>query len=70
VALTPLTATDTTAGTAGQASQTAITETQTNLAWVSGDLVYLTLHRDANNAADTLAGDALVIGLNISVPQL
>ena len=70
VALTTLTATDTTAGTAGQASQTAITETQTNLAWVSGDLVYLTLHRDANNAADTLAGDALVVGLSISMPQL
>ena len=70
VALTALTATDTTAGTAGQASQTAITETQTNLAWVAGDLIYFTLHRDANNVADDLAGDALVIGVNISIPQL
>jgi len=70
VALTTLSATDTTAGTAGQMSVTSITVSQTTAAWAANDLVYLVLERDANNAADTLAGDALVTLLTVEIPLL
>lgn len=69
VALTTLTVTDTTAGTAGQVSFSTVTETIANLGWAANDLVYFEAGRDANAAGDTLAGDLLLIGVSVDIPR-
>lgn len=69
VALTTITQTDTTAGTAGMVSFTTQTETIANLGWAANDLVYFEAGRDGNAAGDTLAGDLLLIGISVDIPR-
>jgi hypothetical protein len=58
--------TDAHLGTTGQRLHTA-TITISNLDSVAaGDYVMLKLNRDANNAADTMTGDAIVVALRVS----
>lgn len=58
--------TDTHLGTVGQRVHLA-TITISNLdAIAASDLVFLRLNRDANNASDTLTGDAIVVAVEVS----
>jgi hypothetical protein len=58
--------TDTHLGTTGQRLHTA-TVTVSNLdSLAAGDYVMLKLNRDANNASDTMTGDAIVVAMRVS----
>ena len=50
-------------------TQATVTETVANLGWAANDLISLHVYRDANNASDTIAGDAYMIGIGISIPR-
>lgn len=45
-----------------------ITETVANLGWTAGERITVMLYRDANNASDTMSGDAEVSMLRMSLP--
>lgn len=62
--------TATTATTAGQLDVSAPTAFSiSTAAWVANDLVYFVINRDANNAADDLEVDAILIGVSIEIPR-
>ncbi len=61
-------AADATQGTVNQVTRTTWTETITNLTWAANDIVNFELCRDANNASDTLVGDARLVTFTFSVP--
>ena len=56
-------------GTTGQITVTTWTETVANLGWAQGDSVSGTFCRDANNASDTLTGDARTKTFKVSIPR-
>ena len=51
--------TDTTAGTADFLSEASVT-VGASTEWAAGDIVYVTVNRDADNGSDNLAGDASI----------
>ena len=59
-------ATDSHLGTTGQRVH-SVDVTVSNLDSVAaGDVVFLRLNRDANNASDTMTGDAIVLGVTVA----
>lgn len=66
---TEASAADAVQGTAGQVTRTTFTETQTNLAWATNDLVDVVACRDANAVGDTMAADARLKEITINIPR-
>ena len=62
-------AADATQGTVDQITVTTWTETLANTGWAANDNVQVQLCRDANNASDTLVGDASLIGFGVEIPR-
>lgn len=62
-------AADAVQGTTNQMTVTTWTETVSNLGWAANDVITVMLYRDANNASDTLVGDAEVVGFGIEIPR-
>lgn len=62
-------AADAVQGTVDQVTVTTWTETLANLGWAANDLVTLLIFRDANNASDTMTGDAEMIGFGVEIPR-
>jgi hypothetical protein len=58
--------TDTHLGTTGQRCHVAVITISNLDSLAAGDLVFLRLNRDANNASDTMAGDAFVTLVSLS----
>jgi len=58
--------TDTHLGTTGQRLHLAIVTVSNLDSLAAGDYVMLKLNRDANNAADTLTGDAIVTAIRVA----
>lgn len=58
--------TDTHLGTTGQRLHRALVTVSNLDSIAADDLVFLRLNRDANNAADTMAGDAIVVLVTVS----
>ncbi len=57
--------TDTTDGTANDLNITAAVTISASTEWAAGDLVVLKVNRNADDAADTLAADAVLLGVRI-----
>lgn len=62
-------AADATQGTAEQLTVTTWTVAVSTAGWAANDLVYVVFERDANNASDTLVGDAVTIGFSAEIPR-
>ena len=68
-ALTTETVTCTVAGTVNLRDICEVTETLANTGWASGDIISVMIYRDANNASDTLVGDAELEMFYVVVPR-
>lgn len=58
--------TDTHLGTTGQRLHKAVVTVSNLDSLAAGDVVHLKLNRDANNASDTMTGDAIVVAVRVS----
>lgn len=63
---TAATVTDSHIGTTGQRVHTCSITISSLDSLASGDLVFLRIYRDATNGGDTMAGDALLLGAELS----
>jgi hypothetical protein len=68
-ALTTEAATADATGTQDSIVITSWTETVTNTGWAANDVIEFEVCRDADNASDTLGGDAYMMHFSITIPQ-